>query len=111
MDLALKIAAEKLGFELDTMSYVLAMSYRLDGTDKTAGKAHIMGFSSEPPGVFLTLCGIDDICGFWPFTDADWFHKYNGCKHCKRILKRIEQENCKGIKAQRHKVKFNRTSS
>ncbi len=91
MDNALKLAGEKLGFKYDTMSYVLAMSVYPDGTDKKAGKAHIMGFSDTgQPEKFLTLCGIDDICGFWPFTDADWFHKYNGCKHCKRILKKLE---------------------
>ena len=87
---SLMLASRKLNFELDTMSFVWGVSVDEKGREKSMGKVHITGFSDD--NVFLTLCGIDDVCGFWPFADESDFDSNDGCKNCKRILKILEKK-------------------
>ena len=75
-------AAQILGFDLSTINYVWGTTVNEDGTEKAIGKVHLMGYGEE----FKTVCGVGDVCGFWPFASASDFDSESGCKNCKRIL-------------------------
>lgn len=97
-DAKLVMAAEIMGFKLETVDYVYSETVNQNGQVTSTGKYHISGFGDrDGKEVFKTLCGIDDICGFWPFGIAVGFDEKDGCKNCKRVLKAHENKKTRRL--------------
>ena len=86
-----KVAAAKiLDFPLLQINYVWGETYDIRGNVTKVGKCHISGWGFRGnEDVFLTLCGIEDTPGNWPFAVDSCFDGKDGCKNCKRVLRRF----------------------
>ena len=80
-----------LGFKPDEITYVWSETVdRRTSRVIKQGKTHAMGVSSEPER-YRTLCGIEDVCGFWPFSSLENnIENPDFCGNCRRIIKKLK---------------------
>jgi hypothetical protein len=87
---AVKAYAESKGIIFGDANYVWGTTFNENGTEKKTGKVHICFYGTKDgKEVFLTLCGIDDVCGNWPFAVEEWFDSEDGCKKCTAQIMRL----------------------
>ncbi len=83
------IAAEILKFPVPQIDYVWGETRNFKGEVTKMGKCHISGWGSRGGvDMFFTLCGIEDTPGNWPFAVDSCFDGKDGCKNCKRVLRK-----------------------
>jgi len=86
--------SKAVGFEVGEFEYVWAETVYDDETTRKIGKTHIIAIAAKGTQErYRTLCGIEDVCGNWPFSAVENPDDPDFCKRCKAVLERIAKEN------------------
>ena len=83
----ISIAEDIVGFPVDDIDYVMAEILRDDNTIKGSGKTHIIAVNYKL-NRFRTLCGVEDVCGHWPFSGLKNIDDKDFCKRCAKSVKK-----------------------
>jgi len=75
-------ASEIVKFNATDTDHVLAEVLRDDNTVTGSGKTHFMATNFDLDR-YRTLCGIEDTCGFWPFSSLQNHKDEDFCGRCR----------------------------
>ena len=83
----------------DHIDFVSQRTFGEHGEELSIGKVHIIADGEDDFGndKFITLCGVEDTCGNWPYSCEDWFDEEDGCKKCLKVYNaaRLDKKECK----------------
>ena len=79
-----------VGFPIERLEFVMNERIRTDNLVIGSGLTHLMAVSYSDDR-YRTLCGVEDVCGHWPFAGLTDHNDKDFCGNCRRIIKRIRK--------------------